>query len=102
MLLQCAEDLLHQINNRREVELERNIEEPAEERDCEEGDESHDQTDDRVADRVYGLANFIFIACRENEGNTADDNEDETEDRRGDESKCDEGGNDVDDTAFFK
>jgi hypothetical protein len=101
-LAQRGEDLLHEIQNHREVQIEGDIQELGDPGDDEERDEGDDQTDDRIANGVHGLLDLVFIARRENEGDASDDDEGETKDRGDDQRKGDERGDDFEDGAALQ
>jgi hypothetical protein len=101
LLAERLENLLHQIENLRELQLKRNVEKLRDPLHDEERDETDHEADDEVSNRVNGFLDLIFLTGRENEGNTTENNEEETQNRGKDEAERDESRNDVDDRSIL-
>ncbi len=89
------------IDDCREGNFERNIEELRDPRNNEECDEANEKTDDGIANGVHCFLDLLLITSRQNEGDTSYDDVHKTQDRCNDETKSDDRKNDVEWATVF-
>ncbi len=89
------------IDDCREGNFERNIEELRDPRNNEECDEADEETDDGIANSVNSLLDLLLITSRKNEGDTSDDDVHKAQDCRNDKTKSDDRKNDVEWATVF-